>query len=114
MKRPASARVVTVRAADGFKDSYRALVGTSEGVATNMILFNVEKRKIPPGRLPNRMKDHVLKGQLAGIRECHLSDDVLLLYTHEGDIVKLLRCCRHDDLYGGKIAALNKTLKGIT
>jgi addiction module RelE/StbE family toxin len=112
MKHPAPARKVTVEAASGFKESYRSFSASAD-VRDNMTLFNVEKRKIPPGRLPNKMKDHKLKGQLAGISECHLADDVLLLYTHENDVIKLLRCCRHDDLYGGKSKALQKTIKAL-
>ena len=48
--------------------------------------FNTLKRQIPPGRLPDVMKDHKLEGRLDGIRECHLAPDVLLLYAHEDDV----------------------------
>lgn len=34
------------------------------------------------------------------IRECHLDDDVLLLYLHRDDVVTLLHICHHEDLYG--------------
>jgi addiction module RelE/StbE family toxin len=76
-------------------------------------IFNEYKRVIPPRELPGKMKDHVLDGKLKGIRECHLAPDVLLLYTHEGDTVRMLYICQHEDLYGKRakqIAALIKEL----
>jgi hypothetical protein len=37
---------------------------------------------------------------LKGIRECHLADDVLLLYTHRNHVVHMLYICQHADLRG--------------
>jgi addiction module RelE/StbE family toxin len=74
-------------------------------IRKKLTVFNASKRNIPPTRLPDQMRDHVLTGPLDGIRECHLANDVLLLYTHANDLVHLLLVCRHEDLHGprGKI-----------
>lgn len=41
-------------------------------------------------KLPPRYKDHELKGGFAGTRECHIQNDILLLYSKEKDVLVLL------------------------
>ena len=42
-------------------------------------------------KLPIRYKDHALKGDFFGYRECHIRGDVLLLYTiHKKELVLVL------------------------
>jgi mRNA interferase YafQ len=47
-------------------------------------------------------RDHELKGELAGIRECHIAPDWLLLYKRdEGELVLLLiRTGTHAKMFG--------------
>lgn len=41
--------------------------------------------------LPQRHKDHILRGSLRGVRECHIRPDWLLLYTkNESRLILLL------------------------
>ncbi len=40
--------------------------------------------------LPIQYKDHELKGEFKGIRECHVQNDILLLYTKQDNILVLL------------------------
>ena len=40
--------------------------------------------------LPMQYKDHELKGEFKGIRECHVQNDILLLYTKQDDVLVLL------------------------
>ena len=40
--------------------------------------------------LEPRHKDHELKGEYAGVRECHIKNDLLLLYTKQKDLLVLL------------------------
>ncbi|KKW22913.1 MAG: PZ12b [Candidatus Kaiserbacteria bacterium GW2011_GWC2_52_8b] len=40
--------------------------------------------------LDPRFYDHELKGEYAGIRECHVKNDLLLLYQKKDDILVLL------------------------
>ncbi len=39
--------------------------------------------------LDPKYKDHRLKGRLKGMRECHLNDDWLLVYTIEDDVLTI-------------------------
>lgn len=53
------------------------------------------------GSLPAKNKDHVLKGDYTGYRECHISPDWLLVYSRSDvlKIVKLVRTGSHSDLF---------------
>ena len=79
-----------------------------------MTIFNHNKRAIPPIPLPAEMKDHKLSGPLKGISECHLAADVLLLYTHKDDDVRLLRVCSHDEIKGKRGAKMAKLIKALS
>lgn len=59
----------------------------------NMI---AERQKLPP-----RYRDHELKGDFSGLRECHVQSDWLLVYRIDNDEVKLLllRTGTHSDLF---------------
>ena len=52
--------------------------------------------------LPARMRDHPLKGNRRGLRECHISPDWLLVYKIENDVLvlTLLRTGSHAELLG--------------
>lgn len=52
--------------------------------------------------LPDRYRDHPLKGASKGARECHIGPDWLLMYTKEEDalILLLLRTGTHRDVLG--------------
>ena len=53
--------------------------------------------------LPAKNKDHVLQGEYAGCRECHIRPDWLLIYSKESDgelhILNLIRTGTHSDLF---------------
>jgi len=49
--------------------------------------------------LDPRLKDHVLKGELVGRRECHIEPDWLLVYKRESDVVIFERTGTHADLF---------------
>ena len=50
--------------------------------------------------LPERFKDHVLIGNYAHCRECHIKPDWLLIYSKEGeDILNLIRTGTHSELF---------------
>jgi addiction module RelE/StbE family toxin len=81
-----------------FQENYPKLLKDNPDIKDKFKTFTDAKKEIPPKRLPNGMKDHVLQGKLDGIRECHLSGNILLLYTHANDVVSLLAVCSHDEL----------------
>jgi mRNA interferase YafQ len=49
--------------------------------------------------LDPRYKDHPLKGNYAGMRECHIAPDWLLIYQADKDTVFLTRTGSHADLF---------------
>ena len=40
--------------------------------------------------LNQKYKDHELKGEYSGIRECHIQNDILLLYRKDKDVLILI------------------------
>jgi mRNA-degrading endonuclease YafQ of YafQ-DinJ toxin-antitoxin module len=106
-------RGVTFRAASCIKQQFRSYLAEFPEIAETIKAFNDKKREIPPSRLPDEMQDHKLDFGLKGIRECHLADDVLLLYEHKDDVVSMLYICRHDDLYGRRAKQLATRIKKL-
>ena len=51
--------------------------------------------------LPPQYHDHALTGNLAGLRNCHIENDWLLLYTIQNDVLvlTLTRTGSHADLF---------------
>lgn len=64
-------------------------------------LNEIIKILITGGSLPAKNKDHVLKGDYIGYRECHISPNWLLIYSRSDvlKIVKLVRTGTHSDLF---------------
>jgi mRNA interferase YafQ len=50
--------------------------------------------------LPERLKDHPLKGDWAGYRDLHIEPDWLLLYKLTETELRLARMGTHSDLFG--------------
>jgi mRNA interferase YafQ len=51
-------------------------------------------------KLDSKYKDHELKGDFCGIRECHIAYDLLLLYQIDETDLILLNIGSHSDLFG--------------
>ena len=51
--------------------------------------------------LPPQYRDHALAGNLTGLRDCHIENDWLLLYTIQDDVLvlTLTRTGSHADLF---------------
>lgn len=49
--------------------------------------------------LPERYRDHQLRGNWAGWRDAHIEPDWLLIYRVEGDELRLGRTGSHADLF---------------
>lgn len=52
-----------------------------------------------PSALPPQNRDHDLKGNYIGKRECHIAPDWLLIYQIENDELMLDRTGTHSDLF---------------
>ncbi len=51
--------------------------------------------------LPEKFRDHSLVGQYAGVRECHIQPDWLLIYIIDNDqlVLTAVRTGTHSDLF---------------
>ena len=68
----------------------------------NMELLDEIVTKLSNGeKLPDKNKDHALRGNYTGKRECHITPDWLLIYEIDGDelILYLTRTGTHSDLF---------------
>jgi addiction module RelE/StbE family toxin len=98
--------------APGFKASWKKYKSQYPEIGEAMTVFDRHKRADPPRQLPGKMKDHKLDGPLSGYMDCHLADDVILIYKPIGrGACKLYRICQHADLRGPKAKTLAKLLK---
>ena len=52
------------------------------------------------GALPEAYRAHKLRGEWAGVWECHIEPDWLLVYLVSDDEVTLVRTGSHSDLFG--------------
>ncbi len=64
-------------------------------------LFKVIEKLANQETLDPKYKDHPLKGNYSGYRECHIEPDWLLIYTIKNDILTLVlyRLGSHSDLF---------------
>jgi addiction module RelE/StbE family toxin len=98
--------------APGFKASWKKYGKGNADITAEMAEFNRCKRCIPPEQLPGRMQDHKLEGPLKGFHDCHLADDIILIYKPLANgCYKLFVICTHADLKGPKQKILAKKLK---
>lgn len=50
--------------------------------------------------IPAKYKDHALTGDWQGFRDCHIKNDLVLIYKLEGDILHLARLNTHSEIFG--------------
>ena len=50
--------------------------------------------------LPEKYRDHALKGEFAGFRDCHVKPDLLLIYRDNGELLELHRLDTHSEVFG--------------
>lgn len=103
---------IIVKKNRAFSPSYGKLAHI-EGVRDRLREFFRCKKQWPQEKLLASFKDHALQGSYFKkhkIMECHLAGDVLLLYSFDNNVLTLLFCCSHNDLYGGRINNLQKLL----
>jgi len=51
-------------------------------------------------KLPAANKDHPLKGEWKGARDCHLKPDLVLIYRKTAKEIELARVGSHSELFG--------------
>lgn len=88
--------MLTVSFTTQFKKDYRLC--TMRGYDMSL-LQNIINILIIPASLPTQNKDHDLKGNYIGKRECHILPDWLLVYQINGNRLILFRTGTHSDLF---------------
>lgn len=76
----------TVKWSGKFKRSYKLAQKRGMDVSALKDIVARLSNGIP---LPAKYKDHALKGNWSGFRECHIQSDWLLIYLIEDDILTL-------------------------
>ncbi|EAL8139442.1 type II toxin-antitoxin system YafQ family toxin, partial [Campylobacter coli] len=67
-----------------FKKAYKKL-NAKEELETDIIINRLANDET----LEEKYKDHALKGNYIGFRECHIKPDLLLVYRKRDDILEL-------------------------
>lgn len=49
--------------------------------------------------IPEKYRDHALKGDMLGYRDCHLKPDLVLIYKVVDDELRLHRLASHSELF---------------
>lgn len=80
-----------------FKRDYKKIVKRNYNIS---LLENVVDKLLNGEQLPESNKDHALKGEWIGYRECHIQPDWLLVYKISDNIltITLSRTGKHSDL----------------
>ena len=88
----------TIKWTSRFKKEYKLLMKRGKDIQA---LDNVIRLLADGVKLPPECRDHVLSGRYAGLHECHVRPDLLLVYDlNEGVLVlTLFRTGSHSDLF---------------
>lgn len=87
----------TIRYTNQFKKDFKRARKRGHNESHLKIVINQLANDQP---LPAQYRDHELIGNYAGIRECHIEPDWLLLYRLEGQTeLVLVRTGSHSDLF---------------
>jgi len=92
---------MNVRWQSQFKKDYRRMMKQNKDIGK--LDYVIEELAVP-NPLPDEYRDHYLKGEYAGYKECHIAPDWLLIYDYEilDDVERqllLVRTGSHSDLF---------------
>ena len=81
-----------------YKKQYRKMVKRGLNMA---LLDEVVDMLVSGQTLPSKYRDHYLKGDWKGFKECHVAPDWLLIYKIENDtlLLTLQQTGTHSDLF---------------
>ena len=80
-------------------DSRRAIRSGKFSKNDEKELFDIVECLAKGKKIDPKYRDHSLKGNWKGHRECHVKPDLLLLYKTEGNVLKLIRLTSHSKLF---------------
>ena len=89
----------TIEKSTQFKKDYRKAVKSISQSALDERLGFVVRCLLADQQLPESFKDHALKANWKGHRDCHVFPDLVLIYRLQGDsVLRLVRLGSHSDL----------------
>lgn len=65
----------------------------------NIAILNKLIQRLGKGKLLPKDRDHALKGEFFGLRECHVKGDWVIVYEENKDEVVLRRTGTHSDIF---------------
>ncbi|MCD7956650.1 MAG: type II toxin-antitoxin system YafQ family toxin [Lachnospiraceae bacterium] len=88
--------MLTIKYQTTFKKDYKRV--KRRGYDTKLLneVIDLLAKQVP---MPKKYKDHELRGEYAGCRECHITPDWLLIYEiyKEELVLRLMRTRTHSD-----------------
>ena len=92
----------TIERSSAFKrDFKRAKAAARHNKDVDSLVSTVVALLMSDQALPENNRDHALRGDWVGYRECHIKPDLLLIYRKAGaDTVRLARLGSHSELFG--------------
>ena len=88
--------MLAFRTTGRFEKEFRLAVRRGKDVSKLQAVMRALVQEVP---LDPRLRDHALKGEFSGRRECHVEPDRLLVYKREPDAVIFERTGTHADLF---------------
>ncbi|MDQ3557812.1 MAG: type II toxin-antitoxin system YafQ family toxin [Pseudomonadota bacterium] len=82
-----------------FRRDFKRIGSTPEHEGSGVALQEVLDRLAADLPLPEKHRDHALRGNWAGHRECHVEPDLLLIYKKTAGILRLVRLASHSELF---------------
>jgi mRNA interferase YafQ len=83
-----------------FERDYKREKKSKSGKGLTLVLEEVLNLLAVDKRTPVKLKDHPLRGEYFGTRECHIKPDLLLIYEKRGkSVLVLIRLGSHSELF---------------
>jgi mRNA interferase YafQ len=83
-----------------FERDFRREKKSKSGKGLDLVLEDVLDLLVADKRMPVKLKDHPLRGEYFGTRECHVKPDLLLIYEKRGkSVLVLIRLGSHSELF---------------
>jgi mRNA interferase YafQ len=83
-----------------FERDYKREKKSKSGKGLDLVLEEVLDLLAADKPMPVKLKDHPLRGEYFGTRECHIKQDLLLIYEkREKSVLVLIRLGSHSELF---------------
>lgn len=89
--------MLAFRTTGRFEKDFKLAMKRGKEISKLQAVMRALVQEVP---LDPRRRDHALKGEFAGRRECHLESDWLLVHKLEPGVVIFERTGTHSDLFG--------------